>query len=523
MTNTVPDTLPDELRVKGVLSKGYGQLAKIVMLDPLLTLEAKSIYAYFCSYCGGGTNTAFPGRDKIVHDLHVNKDTYYKHFKLLVSNGYISVEQRAGNSNHPGFHHNIYTIESFPSRFSDVDMESLSEAMKAAISRVLTTGDISSAGYGNVPKSVMTGEFSIQAKGIYAYLSTFTGQDFSASPSKEVLLHHLKISHNSANKYVGELIKAGYVSRRQLIKNGRYSGNIYYLEQHPDTKPSDKSFEILEPKFSDSQFSVSEPNISDTQNEIILQDNPVKGQILPEPIISDAENPERYAVISDTEFSDTEGSDKQDSVMDPISSDAFRSDSQSSDGNKPSVNNPKSNNSVVSSLNLSAEDDLDGTSEEANLYDTVYEEISDSLSLPYRYTQNVSLMTCAVKILTEWDFRSLPGFYLGEDAEFKRKLYLLFVESLSEMMCAGFKTIVKGIPISYSRVYDAVIHNYLSASNEFGSVDLGSLPDDVVNAFIEAGKNKRIINLKSYMKAIIWTVLQDNGLRNMTDTSLNQC
>ena len=65
MTNTVPDTLPDELRVKGVLSKGYGQLAKIVMLDPLLTLESKAIYAYFCSYCGGGTNTAFPGRDKM--------------------------------------------------------------------------------------------------------------------------------------------------------------------------------------------------------------------------------------------------------------------------------------------------------------------------------------------------------------------------------------------------------------------------------------------------------------------------
>jgi hypothetical protein len=91
------------------------------------------------------------------------------------------------------------------------------------------------------------------------------------------------------------------------------------------------------------------------------------------------------------------------------------------------------------------------------------------------------------------------------------------------MMCAGFKTIVKGVPISYSRVYDAVTQNYLSASKEFGSVDLSSLPDDVVVAFIEAGKNKRITNLKSYMKAIIWTVLQDNGLRNMKDTRLNQC
>ena len=228
-------------------------------------------------------------------------------------------------------------------------------------------------------------------------------------------------------------------------------------------------------------------------------------------------------MISDTEFSEADSSDKQYSVMDPISSDAFYSDSQSSDGNKPSVNNPKSKYSVVSSLNLSAEDYLDGASENANLSEMVYEEMSDSLSLPYRYTQNVSLMTCAVKILTEWDFRSLPGFYLGEDAEFKRKLYLLFVECLSEMMCAGFKTIVKGVPISYSRVYDAVTQNYLSASKEFGSVDLGSLPDDVVAAFIEAGKNKRITNLKSYMKAIIWTVLQDNGLRNMTDTSLNQC
>ena len=495
------ESFPDELRIKGILSKGYGQLSKIVMLDPLLSLEAKAIYAYFCSYCGGG-NTAFPGRDKIVSDLHINKDTYYKHFKMLVSNGYISVQQRAGNSDHPGFHHNIYTIESFPLRFNNINFEGLSEAMKTSVSKVLAAKDIASAGYGNIPKSVMCSTFSIQAKGIYAYLSTFTGQDFTASPSKDVLLHHLKISHNSASKYVGELINSGFVSRRQLVINGRFSGNIYYLEQQPD--PAKEKIE--------SERKLSEPKISDTQLSV------------PEPRISDTEFSENITSISDTIFSDTEISDTKIPDLATKSSDTVSSDAQETDTNKPNSNTNKKNNiclSIYQSDEASSDNSavidrsIDCSINEENIVDEIFE----SSTIPYRYTQNILLMKSALKTLTEWDLRSIPGFYTGDNDEYKRKLYLLFIESLSEMMCKGFETIIRGARVEYPQVYDAVVDSYLCVSPEMNIISLGCLPEDVIDAFIEAAKVRKITNLKNYMKAIIWTVLQDDGLKGMTNNN----
>ncbi len=45
-------------------SKGYGKIYKSVMRDRNLPLLAKTIYAYFASFAGGGT-TAFPRRTTI--------------------------------------------------------------------------------------------------------------------------------------------------------------------------------------------------------------------------------------------------------------------------------------------------------------------------------------------------------------------------------------------------------------------------------------------------------------------------
>lgn len=40
----------DEIRVRGIRSGGYGQLPKIIMVDPNIPLAAKGIYAYFVSF-----------------------------------------------------------------------------------------------------------------------------------------------------------------------------------------------------------------------------------------------------------------------------------------------------------------------------------------------------------------------------------------------------------------------------------------------------------------------------------------
>lgn len=101
----------DILRVQGVKARGFGIIPKIVMLDRQLTIEAKAIYSYFCSYAGAG-DTAFPGRDKILKDLGIGKDRYYVHRGLLEKYGYLEVEQVMTEKNK--FSHNIYTLVDKP-------------------------------------------------------------------------------------------------------------------------------------------------------------------------------------------------------------------------------------------------------------------------------------------------------------------------------------------------------------------------------------------------------------------------
>lgn len=101
----------DILRVQGVKAKGFGIIPKMVMLDRKLTIEAKAIYAYFCSYAGAG-DTVFPTRDKICEDLGIGKTRFYKHFQLLLDFGYIEVEQIRDERGK--FKHNIYTLTDKP-------------------------------------------------------------------------------------------------------------------------------------------------------------------------------------------------------------------------------------------------------------------------------------------------------------------------------------------------------------------------------------------------------------------------
>ena len=88
-----------------IFQEGYGQIPKIVMCDKRLSVTAKAIYAYLCSYAGGG-NQAFPGSAKICEDLGITKDTFFKHFNQIEDAGYITRIQCIGENNK--FANNIY-------------------------------------------------------------------------------------------------------------------------------------------------------------------------------------------------------------------------------------------------------------------------------------------------------------------------------------------------------------------------------------------------------------------------------
>ena len=110
MSKTNHEKFTNILEVEEINAQGFGMIAKMVMLDQRLTIEAKAIYSYFCSYAGGGS-TAFPSVSKIVYDLKISKDRYYKHFKLLVECGYITIRQTKDKGK---FANNIYRIMSNP-------------------------------------------------------------------------------------------------------------------------------------------------------------------------------------------------------------------------------------------------------------------------------------------------------------------------------------------------------------------------------------------------------------------------
>lgn len=96
----------DILQVAGINSKGFGTIPKLVMQDKNLSISAKAIYAYFCSYAGAGKQ-AFPQVSRIIKDLGISKNNYYKHFNQLRDCGYIKAEQvhKAGRLSH-----NVYTL-----------------------------------------------------------------------------------------------------------------------------------------------------------------------------------------------------------------------------------------------------------------------------------------------------------------------------------------------------------------------------------------------------------------------------
>lgn len=112
-TNANYEEFENILEVQGINAKGFGIIAKLVMLDQRLTIEAKAIYSYFSAYAGNGTS-AFPSVDKIVHDLCISKTRYYNHFKLLIECGYITVRQNRQESKK--FNNNIYTLVSNPKK-----------------------------------------------------------------------------------------------------------------------------------------------------------------------------------------------------------------------------------------------------------------------------------------------------------------------------------------------------------------------------------------------------------------------
>lgn len=265
----VYSSLADQLHIDGINFKGFGIIPKAVMLDPELALGSKTIYAYLCSFTGNG-NTAFPGRDKILSDLKVNKDTYYRYLNELINTGYITVKQTHNKGGMgDGFARNIYTLISCPKK-------TISSSPDKEVS-VITTEGLKSFGYGFIAKSVVTDQrLSFKSKGLYAFFCSFTGAGESAFPKATDIMYFLGISHNTYSKLLKELVSLNYIAVRQRIVNGNFSVNDYFIVEKPDIaavpERKEKTY-ISTPttNFSDTQN--RDTQNSDTQNQDTIINN----------------------------------------------------------------------------------------------------------------------------------------------------------------------------------------------------------------------------------------------------------
>ena len=471
----------DQLKVEGINFKGFGILPKYVMLDPDLSIEAKTIYAYFCSFAGNGSAT-FPGRDKILSDLPMSKDAYYKHLRQLTDQGYITVEQQGGTSG-AIYGKNIYTLVSNPKKFSE-NPEDTKHGL--AYSRIRFSG-LKAAGFGMIPKAVMIDpRLPVKAKGVYAYFCSFTGSGNNAFPKKEKILFHLGIAEKTYYKFYKLLTELNYITAVQRHIDGRLQVNDYYLNDTPNTANAQKK----------TVFSCSTQDSKKQDTELKIQDGKKQDTELE---IQDGKKQDTELEIQDGKKQDTE---KQDTQI---------QDSKKQDTNK---NNSNKNNVLYNhSLNQqpAQPEQIEGARDvKRDISYEVETELLKQKKLPYYFKSDPEKMIAAIHFMVEWDTFFPNGYKDG----FEQRIYNLFVEALIEMCCADKPMALKGSITTYAKVIDKI--NQLAKFEDY-YVDISEFADPARENYKRAALDQDIRNPMQYMKACIWDAMQTGSIGMYAD------
>ena len=221
-----------------ILKNGYGIIYKAVMQDERLSLTAKAIYAYLCSYTGS-KGIVFPSRARILGELKLSKNTYYEHLNQLVELDYVVIEKRKNFLNR-----NQYVINDNPSSLA-------------------TETGIKSLGYGIIPKSVMVNpNLTAKAKGLMAYFYALAGNGTGAFPTKKVIQKQLGISNTAYYNALHQLVENNYLTITQRKSEGKFEQNEYVITNF--TSPQNKDTQSTEAQ--NQNTNSEEENAQNTQN-----------------------------------------------------------------------------------------------------------------------------------------------------------------------------------------------------------------------------------------------------------------
>lgn len=101
----------DEFFCTGIYKDGYGIIPRVIMRNKNISLGAKAVYGYICSFAGAGGN-AFPSLELICTELGMSEKKLYKCRKELIDHNLITVKKKRVGSK---YSNNIYTLVINPS------------------------------------------------------------------------------------------------------------------------------------------------------------------------------------------------------------------------------------------------------------------------------------------------------------------------------------------------------------------------------------------------------------------------
>lgn len=474
----------NELRVSDIFSKGYGILPKTVMLCTELTIEAKAIYAYFCSYAGNG-NDAFPSRDRIIADLTISKDTYYKHFNYLVDKGLVTVRQEKGTGN--AFGKNVYILSSTPNLNGAVADDNVSSTTYIELEGTVD-------GFGIMPKLVMTDrDLNIKAKGIYAYFCSFAGAGRAAFPKQKNTLYHLGINKTTYSKYLFELFSRDYIRLVQRDYAGRFLVKTYVLTQN---------------------FQKGAENSTTKPEEIGTEKSRVQ----------DADKVEMESVgtekvkSSDTKISDTAPDleslgTRKSKFSDTKISDTKISDTKISDTNNNSIriNSVRNNNPSTNRV----DDDVRGDEIEVS-----EEECRAGALARLRAGGSLAEELCGslTEMITAIQYASSRDFWLKEykpntqAEELERSTNLMFTEALIGMVTPRRSPfVIDEREVSFRDIKTRLVE-LCDYTGRQGCAAMGTIQERACAYYMAAAQDKEIKAPIPYMRSCIWSAMQEGNI-----------
>lgn len=457
----------NELRVSDIFSKGYGILPKTVMLCTELTIEAKAIYAYFCSYAGNG-NDAFPSRDRIIADLTISKDTYYKHFNYLVDKGLVTVRQEKGTGN--AFGKNVYILSSTPNLNGAVADDNVSSTTYIELEGTVD-------GFGIMPKLVMTDrDLNIKAKGIYAYFCSFAGAGRAAFPKQKNTLYHLGINKTTYSKYLFELFSRDYIRLVQRDYAGRFLVKTYVLTQNFQKG---------------AENSTTKPEEIGTEKSRVQDADKVEMESVGTEKVKSSDTKISDTKISDTKISDTKISD--------------------TNNNSIRINSVRNNNPSTNRV----DDDVRGDEIEVS-----EEECRAGALARLRAGGSLAEELCGslTEMITAIQYASSRDFWLKEykpntqAEELERSTNLMFTEALIGMVTPRRSPfVIDEREVSFRDIKTRLVE-LCDYTGRQGCAAMGTIQERACAYYMAAAQDKEIKAPIPYMRSCIWSAMQEGNI-----------